>query len=275
MSGTTTGVANDRSWLLPIGGACLAVLAMIYVGPVHAKLAALGYPAGSFGLRYLAVTLIGAAVGVAELQLRYRDEPTQATMTLPGAVFVLLNGAVAALALFLVEYFGATPGSAMTVSADGRPMQPGDTVQRVLLSGLGGMVVLRGKLLTVAAPGGHTAEVGFAPVVEAILASVNRAIDRGRAYQRLRIVAPLARELAPLGFGKLAPFLRVGLQSLQTLDKEVQRAVLANIEALEAATSVADGAKLEAVGYDLLNNFGDDCFLELFRQAAASARLVP
>jgi hypothetical protein len=273
MSGTTTGHASDRPWLLPIGAACLLVLGMVYLGPVHAKLAELGYPARSFGLRYLAVTLIGAAVGLAELQLRYRDEPTQAMMTLPGAIFVLLNGAVATLALFLVEYFGATPGSAMAVTADGRPLQVSDTVQRVLLAGLGGMVVLRGKLLTVAVPGGNTAEVGFAPVVEAILASVNRAIDRGRAYQRLRIVAPLAREMAPLGFRKLAPFLRVGLQSLQTMDEKVQRDVLANIKALEADNSVADGAKLEAVGYDLLNNFGERCFRELFQQAAASARL--
>jgi hypothetical protein len=248
--------------LLAVALACTVILLVIYLGPVEQRLAGLGYPRSNFTLRYLGVTLLGALVGYSEVVLRYRDEPLRATVSLPGVVFVLLNGAVAAFALLLVEYFAA-PGAR------------GNVVQRVLLTGIGAMVVLRGKLLTVPTPGGGQAELGFAPLVEAILASVNRFIDRDRAFERLQIVAPMARRIVPLGFGRLAPSLRVGLQSLQTLDAEIQDKVAEQIGKLQSDplyAAYSDCAKLEAIGYDLLNNFGRRCFEEVFRQAELSAR---
>jgi hypothetical protein len=258
--------------LLVTAAASVLVLVLIYLGPIHAKLAALGYPTNSFALRYLAVIVLGSAVGLAELLLSYRDEPVDVLANLPGAVFVLLNGAFAALALFLVEYFGATAPATAPMGPGGKPIQIGDVVMRVLFTGLGAMVVLRGKLLTVPGPNNTTVEIGFAPLVEAILSSVNRTIDRKRAIKRLDLVAPKAREIAPLTFAKLAPHLRTGLQALQTLEKERQEAVLANIKRLEDDTRSSDIAKLEAAGYDLLNNFGDACFRKLFEQAEASAK---
>jgi hypothetical protein len=80
--------------------------------------------------------------------------------------------------------------------------------------------------------------------------------------------------MAPLSFAEVAPFLKVGLQSLQTLDKTQQERVLANLEKLEKDDKVADAVRFEAAGYDLLNNFGEKCFGTLFREARISAGLV-
>lgn len=250
---------RESRWILPLGLLTGLVLMLIYLPPVQAKLSALGYPADNFWLRYLAATLLGGVVGFSEVVLRYRDEPARASTSMPGLVFILLNGTVAAFALFLVEYFST-------------PTERGDAVQRVLLTGIGAMVVLRGKLLTVPMPGGTRAELGFAPLVESILASVNREIDRERAQTRLQLVAARSRDMAVLGFDRVAPYLRTGLQALQTLDADVQRGVLEAIKAAEADTSSTDGVLMEAIGYELLNNFGEECFLELFRQAELSAR---
>jgi hypothetical protein len=263
------GPVPYRSALVTVTGvACLAVLAMIYLPPVQAKLAALGYPPGSFGLRYLAATLLGAAVGFAELTLRYRDEPLEAASSKPGLVFVLLNGTASTLALFMVEYFGARPPP-----PGGVMVQVSDTVQRVLISGLGAMFVLRGRLLSIAGPNDTRTDIGFAPLVEEILASVNRSIDRGRALERIALVTRLSREMAPLGFKDVAPFLKVGLQALQTLDPRLQKTVADNIDRLEKDASVGSAVKFEAVGYDLLNNFGERAFETLFIEARTSAVL--
>jgi hypothetical protein len=272
----TKGATDDDHWgfILVVAAVCLIVVGMIYLGPVRDKVAALGYEADSFGLRYLAVIVIGSMVGLAELLLKYRDEPMDALFDLAGGTFVLLNGAFAALALFLVEYFGAQSPLVAPKGPDGKPVQVSDTVVRVLLTGLGAMVVLRGKLLTVPGLNNTTIEIGFAPLVESVLSAVNRTIDRKRAITRLTLVAPLAREMAPLTFAKVAPHLRTGLQALQTLEKERQESVLANIKRLEEDTKSGDVAKLEAAGYDLLNNFGDACFRKLFEEAKKSAEVA-
>ncbi len=251
---------RDRWWLVPLIGWSVLILLLVYLGPVRAKLEQLGYPASNFWLRYISVTLLGCLVGYSEVVLRYRDEPLRAVAGVPGMAFVLLNGAVAVLALFLVEYFSTSA-------------ERGNVVQRVLLTGVGAMVILRGKLLTVPLPGGGQAELGFAPLVEAILASVNRSIDRERAYDRLKLVAPMAQRMAPLGYARLAPYFRVGLQSLQTLDPDILKAVVESIEALKSGTKFTDYtdcAKIEAIGFDLLNNFGKRCFEQVFLQAEAS-----
>lgn len=258
----------ERPLLLAVTAVvCLLVLGLIYLGPVHDKLAALGYEADSFFRRYLAVFLLGAGIGLMEVVLRYQDEPVAAAASPPGLLFLLLNGAVAALALFLFEYFGAR------AAEPGRmPVQTGDTVQRVILCGLGAMVVLRGRLLKTGEQGGPQTEIGFGPLVEAILAAVNRAIDRGRAVDRIALVTGEARAMPPLTFRELAPFLRAGLQSLQALDLEVIDKVRKEIADLDAA-ALPDGVKFESAGYELLNNFGDEAFRKLFREARISARL--
>ncbi len=264
----TPPAAPERSPLLVVTGVvCLLVLGLIYLGPVHEKLAALGYEADSFARRYLAVFTLGAAIGLMELLLRYQDEPIAAATSPPGLLFVLLNGAVASLALFLFEYFGARP---TPPGAD--PAQISDTVQRVIICGLGAMVVLRGRLLKVGEQGGPQTEIGFAPLVEAILAAVNRAIDRGRAVDRMALVTGEARAMPPLTFREVAPFLRAGLQSLQALDVKVIEKVRKEIDDLDKS-ALPDGVRFEAAGYELLNNFGDDAFRRLFREARISARL--
>jgi hypothetical protein len=260
------GPGWSGAWIAVAATASVLVLLMIYLGPVQDKLTALGYDKSSFGLRYLAVTLLGALIGLAELLLRYRDEPGEAAATGPGVAFVLLNGAAAAAALFLVEYFTARPNGTE------QPAAAKDTVERVLLSGLGAMVVLRGRLLSVTGPGGTRSDIGLAPLVEAILAAVNRSIDRGRAHDRIGLVTKMARDMAPLQFRQVAPFLRAGLQSLQTLDTTIQADVLENLKKLEDDTTLSSAVKFESIGYELLNNFGRTCFLKLFTEARSSAQ---
>src|SRR6185503_11135223 len=88
---------------------------------------------------YFVVLAIGAVVGSTELMSRYRDAPFLPLLSLPGIVYIVLNGGAAILAYYLLgvvapEQFGG----------DAQKTQ----VYRVLLSSLGAMTIFRSGLFT-------------------------------------------------------------------------------------------------------------------------------
>src|ERR1051326_6179705 len=65
---------------------------------------------------YVAVALLGALVGGAELVSRYRDAPARALYNVPAAVYIFLNVAASGIALAIIHLsgwkFGITRGGA-------------------------------------------------------------------------------------------------------------------------------------------------------------------
>jgi hypothetical protein len=129
-------------------------------------------------LQWLTAGLLGAAVGIAELTSRYRDEPDNALRSLPAYIYLLLNALAAAGALGLMQTFHWTLGISDPGAAGWA---------QVLVAGFGAMAVLRTSLFTLKV-GDETVSIGPVRFLEILLNAVDSGVDRKRGQVRARVV---------------------------------------------------------------------------------------
>jgi hypothetical protein len=138
----------------------------------------------------LSVLMLGVLVGFIELISRYRDAPFDTAITLPGLFYMLINGVVAIVALMLIRLFGWN-------------FLPGDTtaspeVERwtqVLIAGLGAMSIFRSSVLVVG-KGDEEVSIGPSAVLEILLDTIDKEVDRVRAQSRANAVKVLMKDIS-------------------------------------------------------------------------------
>lgn len=128
---------------------------------------------------YLVAALLGALVGGTELVSRYRDAPQSALFSRPAWLYILLNVAASALALWLARVYG------WTFDATG----PSQRWTQVFVAGIGAMALFRTSL-TVRA-GDHDVAVGPGSLLQTLRDAADREVDRARAHARNIAVASL------------------------------------------------------------------------------------
>lgn len=202
------------------------------------------------------VFFLAAAVGFAELVSRYRDAPWRVARSLPGFGYIALNGLAGVAAHQLLGW----------LSPDARM----DAATRVLVAGLGAMVLLRTRLMSIRLSNGTDVEVGPSFLVTTLLSAVNREVDRLRAQDRLRLVNDWARRCAAaMPFAQAEAQLRASLLAFQNLDAEERRGLNDLVRRLmedDAVRVLPDLLKYQMVGYDFLTAFGDDAFRAVFQE---------
>jgi hypothetical protein len=125
---------------------------------------------------WILVASLGGAVGVGELASRYRDEPIKAILSIPAAVYVLLNAAAAVPALLLGRHFGMWEAAEEPVAW-----------AQVLSAGLGAMVLLRSSVFQIRVGSGEARQdvgVGPSSFLQSVLDAADREVDRLRAQER-------------------------------------------------------------------------------------------
>jgi len=191
---------------------------------------------------YVAVALLGALVGAAELTSRYRDAPQNALHTIPGAVYVVLNLAASTLALALIRGFGWTFGAT------------GDSLRwtQVLVAGAGAMALFRTSLFTVRA-GDRDIAVGPGSFLQIFREAADRAVDRLRARARGLLVRKL---MAGIDYKKayegLIPYC---LALMQNVPDEEQQKMLQAVKLLNNEP-IVDSVKVRILGLHLMNVVG-------------------
>jgi hypothetical protein len=128
-------------------------------------------------LDYVIAFGLGGLNGAADLAGRFRDSPSRALSSLPGFLFIALNGAASILALYLIQAFGWSFGAAGA----------GVEVMQVLVAGLSAVALFRTSVQV--RLGGTLQSVGLDRVAQAFLDSAETAVDRLRAIQRAQEVA--------------------------------------------------------------------------------------
>jgi len=215
---------------------------------------------------YAPTALIGALVGFAELVSRYRDAPWRVAKTPPGLIFILLNAAASALALYLFNTF---------------PDQlhaPSHPVMRVIVAGTGAMVAVRTKLFTIRQPSGSDVAVGPAFILDTMLSAVNRDVDRRRAQDRMKKVAARAARVAVATYAKAYDFLIASLGAFQNLDPDVSKKLADDLRGLlddQKLKDMPDEVKFLIAGYSILTEFGDHAFDVVFTSLEIYLRLPP
>lgn len=195
---------------------------------------------------YAFVLMLGVGAGVAELVSRYRDAPTRVLFSLPGLVYLALNAAAAAAALFIIDVFDWKFGVESSATAT--------RVTQVLVAGFGALALLRSSLLNVRV-GDQDVSVGPGGVLLVVLGASDRAVDRLRAEARASAVA---RIMAGVSFEKAVEALPTFcLALMQNLPREDQAALANQIERVREA-NMDDDTRSLVLGLSLLNVVGED-----------------
>lgn len=143
----------------------LAIAAGIIAFGVSAK------PSGYWPIVIAAI--LGMLLAIAELVARYRDDPAGAVLSAPAAVYVVVNAAASAGALYLIHVFNWTFGATGAIVS----------VTQVLVAGFGSAALFRSSLFNVTA-GDQIIGIGPSAILNVILTAADRAVDRERAIIR-------------------------------------------------------------------------------------------
>ena len=125
-------------------------------------------------------------IGITEITSRYRDEPDNALATIPSVFYLLVNAAASILALVSVRFFGWNFGIVDETVAH--------WIQ-VLVAGFGAMALLRTSIFTVQV-GEQVVPYGPSRFLEALMSSVDRAVDRKRARERAVTVSEIMKDVS-------------------------------------------------------------------------------
>ena len=190
------------------------------------------------------VFVLGALVGAGELVSRFRDEPTRAIASIPGALYLTVNGIASAGALVALWVFGWDPA----------PDSPDQTrLLQILAAGFGAMAVFRSALFTVRI--GST-DIGVGPVafLQIMLAAIDRAVDRKRARERAQRVLAIMEGLRFADLFASLPAFAFAL--MQNLSQEDKSAITEQVTKLVSA-QMPDEAKVLNLGLLLMNYVGE------------------
>lgn len=200
----------------------------------------------------VAATLLGAAVGAAELVSRYKDSPETAIGGFPGGLYMALNASASLLAFVVIRELnwrfgvGAAEGDSTTL----RMMQ-------VLVAGLGSAALFRTSLFNIKA-GDEEIGVGPSALMTTALAATERAVDRRQALWREPRVHSIMKNVDFLKAAtQLVPYcLEVALQNVTPEEAERVADLVSKLEAKKWADSVKSmilgGSLMSIVGYDVL-----------------------
>jgi len=199
-------------------------------------------------LDYLAVAVLGALVGAAELVSRYRDAPARAVYNLPAAIYIALNLAASIAALAIIHVYGWTFG--VNGPAAQRWAQVG-------IAGTSAMALFRTSLFTLRA-GDHDIGIGPSTFLQIFREASDRAVDRLRAKARGDQVGEL---MTGIDYDKasqgLPPYCLALMQNVPDDDqvKLKDSIVLLNNAAIDPAI------KVRILGLQLMNVVGPNVLL--------------
>lgn len=194
---------------------------------------------------WLVTAAVGAVIGIAEIFSRYRDEPDDALLTLPALGYLAVNAGASVAALIVVRLLNWTFG----IVAD-----PGVVAwAQVFIAGFSAMAVLRTTIWKVRVNDEDVA-VGPSRFLDAVLNTVDRAVDRKRAAQRAISVSNIMKDVDFEKAYQSLPMYCFGL--LQNLPADEQEKVLKRVLVLHSL-DVAERVKALLLGLTLMNLVGE------------------
>jgi hypothetical protein len=198
--------------------------------------------------------LFGELIGFSEITTRYRDEPLRATFNRFGMAYLLINGALAGCAFFLMQAYGAK----ILPSASDSPLIT------AFVGGFGAMTVLRSKLFIFRTDDGKEIPIGPDLVIASLLRIMDRKIDRLRAARRQQLVFELAQRIAAVvgndaDFDNPNNFVLISLASFQNLSTEEKQQISATSDVLrEKFKNKPSLFKAMVLGFAVLDLVGEE-----------------
>ncbi len=230
-------------------GALLLVGVLLVVG-VGAVIGRTAEPDGLSRVLFWAMAslVFGMLTGLSELLSRYRDEPILASANPFGIGYLLLNGLVSLAAFALLRRY---PSQIF-------PVIQQDLLLTAVVAGFGSMAVFRSKLFTFRSDDGKDYAIGPAIVLDTVLKTIDRKIDRLRAAERQAKVFDKMKDLQD--FENTAHYLEASLLSFQNLTQAEKEEISRIIDQYRKAPGWSTPLKIMAVGFAFLTIAGEENF---------------
>lgn len=201
---------------------------------------------------YAIAAALGAAVGTVELFQRYRAEPFDAFKTIWGSAYIVFNGAVAAITFLVADIYRDLDSDSGARSL----------LQWSTLSGLGGVALLRTKLMDLDLPDGKVA-LGPEIVVQTFLRVLDREHDRKRASSRFDTVHKLMQ-----GISYERTKLRLTsqlFQAMQGVTEEESQLVMQGVASIDEM-EISDQDRAYLLGFYLLDLVGEEFLYDVLTE---------
>jgi hypothetical protein len=209
---------------------------------------------------WLGAAALGAAVGLAELVTRYRDQPSALLGSVSFWLYLLMNAVASAGALALINVFGWNFGIQDAAAR---------ATTQVLVAGLAAMTLFRSSLFNLRI-GEEDVAIGPNAVLTSLLSVVDRAVDRRRAADRSKSIVATMSEVS---FGKAKISLPAYcLQLMQNVPLEEQQKLRTAVEALGLA-DMDDELKSLNLGLLLTNTVGPVVLTAAVRDLGSKIRM--
>jgi hypothetical protein len=206
---------------------------------------------------YFYAFLLGMVTAFAEIIGKFSDEPIKSLRTPHALFYHVLNGAIAAFALWVLLVYGGPHDSDL------------DRLKIVLAAGIGSMLVMRSKLFNIKV-GGEDIAFGPEQIIKVFLRFMEGAIDRTRAQSRIDFVR---KKLSDFDFKGISEYSRAMLYSSQARDEKAKTDTEQAITQLVSGEPQDNKQKCYRLGFLLLNLMGEDFVGRLVDGAPAELKI--
>lgn len=190
--------------------------------------------------QYWIVFGLGIVLGIIELMARYRDEPLSLFGSFYTWMYMLFNGMLSALSLFLILKLGLdfTPADAQDKDQA--------IIYNIIMAGFGGAAFFRSSILQTKT-GDKDVSVGPGLVIDIALSILDRAVDRYRAERRSTRISEIMKGITLKQTALIiAPYCVELMQNLSATERSGINTKMTEAEN-EILTSDEEGAVKSAI----------------------------
>lgn len=210
-----------------------------------------------FQAETISVAAIGAFAGAIELIGRYRDAPLRALRTSGALVYIGINIIAAVVGLLLLQ----TLGSDLLQDID--PVKR--EIKQILIAGFGSIALLRATIFKLRL-NETDISVGPALLLDVLLASADRGVDRRRGSDRANEVAEVMKDVSfDRAITILPPFC---LTLMQRLTQQEQEKISEQTKLIQDQPSIDPHVRSLMLGLLLMNLVGLDVLRGAVKQLA-------
>lgn len=214
---------------------------------------------------YIFVFSIGIVLSAIELGSRYKDEPISVITCAPGLFYLVINGVLCCIGLFLLITFKIKYTVSSSIAVDDLSTS---RVADVIYAALGTFLMMRSSFLKLGSENSQSQiELGLNVLLKKLIDIIDRQVDRDQARRRSSDITVMLQNVSYQAlWSRVHPFC---FQVMQNVSEEEVKAVIDELLTIHASDDCQEAKKL-SVGLILYNVVGKKLFFSIISDLGIS-----
>lgn len=207
---------------------------------------------------YIFVFTIGIVLSAIELGSRYKDEPISVITCIPGIFYLVINGLLCCIGLFLLYTFKIKYEVNANINiTDAHASRVSD----VIYAALGTFLMMRSSFLKLGSENNQSQiELGLNVLLKKLIDIIDRQVDRDQAQRRSRDITLMLKDVSYQSlWSRVNPFC---FQVMQNVSEEEVKIIIGELLAIDASDDCQEVKKL-SIGLILYNVVGKKLFASI------------